>query len=34
MYEILEEVFAAGEPDPEQAGPQLARLDMLARAAS
>jgi quercetin dioxygenase-like cupin family protein len=36
MYEILEEVFAAGEPDPETAGAQLARLDMemLAPAAS
>jgi uncharacterized RmlC-like cupin family protein len=36
MYEILEEVVAAGEPDLDTAGPLLAQLDMemLAPAAS
>ena len=28
MFEVLEQVFANGEPDPETAGPLLAQLDM------
>jgi hypothetical protein len=28
MFEVLEQMFANGEPDPETAGPLLAQLDM------
>jgi hypothetical protein len=28
MFEILDQMFANGEPDPETAGPLLAQLDM------
>ena len=28
MFEVLEQVFANGEPDPQTAGPLLAQLDM------
>ena len=28
MFEVMEQVFANGTPDPETAGPLLAQLDM------
>ena len=28
MFEVMEQMFANGEPDPETAGPLLAQLDM------